>query len=59
MTWSPPVLHVTVDSAPSFVPRLFQRAGDSVTAIRLREATLEDAYFDLVGAGLSPGEARQ
>jgi ABC-2 type transport system ATP-binding protein len=49
LTWAPPVLHVTVDSAPAFVPRLFQAAGDSISGIRLREATLEDAYFDMVG----------
>jgi ABC-2 type transport system ATP-binding protein len=52
MTWSPPTLHLTVDSASAFVPRLFQSAGAAITAIRLREATLEDAYFDIVGAGL-------
>jgi ABC-2 type transport system ATP-binding protein len=56
ITWSPPVLHVTVDAASVFVPRLFQAAGDSITAIRLREATLEDAYFHLVGTGLMPEE---
>ncbi len=49
LTWAPPVLHATVDSAAAFVPRLFQSAGNSITAIRLREATLEDAYFDIVG----------
>ena len=54
LTWAPPVLHATVDSASTFVPRLFQAAGDSITAIRLREATLEDAYFDIVGAAMNP-----
>ena len=57
LTWAPPVLHATVDSASAFVPRLFQAAGDSITAIRLREATLEDAYFDIVGAAMdTPAE---
>lgn len=51
--WAPPVLHVTVDSAPVFVPRLFQLAGGRVRALRLREATLEDAYFDYSGAVIS------
>lgn len=56
--WAPPVLHVTVDSAAAFVPRLFQLQGDRVRAIRLREATLEDAYFDYAGAAISE-EGRQ
>ena len=55
VTSAPPVLHVTVDSAASFVPRLFQTAGERITSIRLREATLEDAYFDTVGAPLTGG----
>ena len=54
--WAPPLLHATVDSASSFVPRLFQVAGDTVTSVRLREATLEDAYFDIVGAALGSPE---
>ena len=44
---------VTVDAASAFVPRLFQIAGDAIRAIRIRESTLEDAYFDIVGASLS------
>lgn len=52
LRWAPPVLHATVDAASLFVPRLFQAAGDSITAIRLHEATLEDAYFDIVGGVL-------
>ncbi len=56
LTWAPPVLHVTVDSASTFVPRLFQEAGQSITGVRLREATLEDAYFDIVGASILPGK---
>ncbi len=55
LTWAPPVLHATVDSASTFVPRLFQAAGDTVTAVRLREASLEDAYFDIVGASIGEG----
>lgn len=56
LTWAPPVLHATVDSAAAFVPRLFQAAGESIAAIRLREATLEDAYFDIVGAAVDAPE---
>src|SRR2546426_4606868 len=55
LTWSPPVLHATVDSAATFVPHLFQTAGGHITSLRLRQATLEDAYFDIVGARLSSG----
>lgn len=53
--WAPPVLHVTVDDASTFAPRLFQLAGTRVRALRLREATLEDAYFDYAGAAISQG----
>ena len=56
LLWAPPVLHATVDSAAAFVPRLFQAAGDHISAIRLREATLEDAYFEIVGAALDAAE---
>ena len=66
LTWAHPNLHATVDSASAFVPRLFQIAsaiggsapggGDAIRAIRIRESTLEDAYFDIVGASLSDQE---
>ncbi len=56
LTWAPPVLHLTVDSASAFVPRLFQAAGTDITAVRLREATLEDAYFDIVGSAIASTE---
>ncbi len=56
LRWAPPVLHATVDSAAAFVPKLFQASGDQISAIRLREATLEDAYFDIVGARLDAPE---
>jgi ABC-type multidrug transport system ATPase subunit len=55
LTWALPLLHATVDSAASFVPRLFQAAGDSIVSVRLRESTLEDAYFDIVGAAVAEG----
>jgi ABC-type multidrug transport system ATPase subunit len=56
LVWAPPVLHATVDSAAAFAPRLFQAAGDHISTIRLREATLEDAYFEIVGATLDATE---
>jgi ABC-2 type transport system ATP-binding protein len=59
LTWSPPVLHATVDAASAFVPRLFATAGDGIRGVRIRESTLEDAYFDIVGAALSEAEAER
>jgi len=56
LTWAHPTLHATVDAASAFVPRLFQTAGDGIRAVRIRESTLEDAYFDIVGASLSGQE---
>jgi len=59
LTWAPPLLHATVDAAATFVPRLFQAAGGHIRSVRLREATLEDAYFDIVGDAISTeGEPR-
>ncbi|MEX0800542.1 MAG: ABC transporter ATP-binding protein [Dehalococcoidia bacterium] len=63
MRWSPPTLHATVDDASRFVPRLFALAGPAQTGarrggirgVRIRESTLEDAYFDIVGAAISGG----
>ncbi len=58
LTWAPPVLHVTVDSASAFIPELFRLAsgggGDRIRGIRVRESTLEDAYFQIVRLPLSP-----
>ena len=52
-------LHVTVDDASAFVPALFALAGSSgsngpggIAGIRIRESTLEDAYFQQVGVPL-------
>ncbi|MCH8813534.1 MAG: ABC transporter ATP-binding protein [Chloroflexi bacterium] len=56
LRWSSPLLHLTVDSAATFVPKLFQAAGASVSAVRVHEASLEDAYFDVVGSGLDGDE---
>jgi len=46
------VLHVSVEDAPSFVPRLFSTAGDAIRAVRIEPTSLEDAYFQLVGSSL-------
>lgn len=52
LRWSRPVLHATVDNASTFVPRLFQAAGSSISTVRVHEASLEDAYFNAVGRPL-------
>jgi ABC-2 type transport system ATP-binding protein len=54
--WTPPLLHITMDNAPTFVPRLFQAAGDRISVVRVHEASLEDAYFDAVGLPLDGSE---
>ncbi len=38
-------IHLTVDDAGAIVPELFSETPARITAIRVREATLEDAYF--------------
>lgn len=55
LRWSAPLLHATVDNASTFVPRLFQAAGDRISTVRVHEASLEDAYFDAVGRPLENG----
>lgn len=50
------VLHVTVDDASAFVPRLFQAGGTSIHTISIEPSTLEDAYFQVAGAALSQPE---
>jgi ABC-2 type transport system ATP-binding protein len=49
-------LHVTVDDVSAFVPRLFQAGGDGIRSLRIETSTLEDAYFQVAGAGLSAKE---
>ena len=44
-----PTLHLTVDRAASFVPTIFQRWGDEIVGIRIRESSLRDAWFQIVG----------
>lgn len=48
-TWAPPLLHLSVDRAADVVPRLFQMAGDGISSVHVHPATLEDAYFAIVG----------
>lgn len=42
-------LHLTVDHSAEIVPRLFQSYGSRITGIRIRESSLRDAWFQIVG----------
>lgn len=42
-------VHLTVDDAAAFVPRLFQLAPGAIRAVRIEASSLEDAYFQHVG----------
>ena len=53
VTAARPLLHATVDDASAFVPRLFALADGGIHAIRIEPSTLEDVYFQIVGAPLS------
>lgn len=48
-------VRVTVDDAGAFVPRLFELAPGQIRAVEIHRSTLEDAYFQHVGA---PARAR-
>ncbi|HXG36381.1 MAG TPA: ABC transporter ATP-binding protein, partial [Dehalococcoidia bacterium] len=49
VTVAPPLLHITVDNARTFLPQLFLLADDGICSIAIRESSLEDAYFQIVG----------
>ena len=42
-------IHITVDDASDFVPRLFALAPHAIRSIRIEQSSLEDAYFQHVG----------
>jgi ABC-2 type transport system ATP-binding protein len=48
------VTHVTVDAAAPFLARLFLEHGARVHGVQIEESTLEDAYFQIVGRGITP-----
>ena len=48
-------LHLTVDNSAEIVPRLFQTYGSQVTGIRIRESSLRDAWFKIVGHAIENG----
>jgi ABC-2 type transport system ATP-binding protein len=43
------VVHITVDDASVFVPRLFNLAPRAIRAVSIETSSLEDAYFQHVG----------
>ncbi len=45
-------LHLTVDSAAEIAPRLFQTFGAQISGLRIRESSLRDAWFQIVGRPL-------
>ena len=45
-------LHLTVDSSAEIVPLLFQQFGSRISGIRIRESSLRDAWFQIVGLPL-------
>jgi len=47
-------VHITVDDASAFVPRLFALAPHAIHSVRIEESSLEDAYFQHVGARARP-----
>lgn len=49
-------LLLTVDNAAEIVPLLFQRFGSQISAIRIRESSLRDAWFRIVGRPLTDGQ---
>jgi ABC-2 type transport system ATP-binding protein len=51
------VVHVTVDDARTFVPRLFAEGFTGIRELQIHESTLEDAFFDLTGASMSVSQA--
>lgn len=48
VTQSGDMVHVTVDDAPAFVPRLFDLAPGAIHSVSIEKSTLEDAYFQHV-----------
>ncbi len=46
-------LHLTVDHSAEIVPQLFQQYGSRITGIRIRESSLRDAWFQIVGRPLN------
>ncbi|MXX32296.1 MAG: ABC transporter ATP-binding protein [Chloroflexi bacterium] len=52
-------LHLTVDSSAEIVPLLFQHFGSRISGIRIRESSLRDAWFQIVGLPLDEHPTQQ
>ena len=59
VTCAPPIVHITVDDAATFVPQLFRLADGAIQGIRIRASSLEDAYFQWVGTPLQSGDREE
>ena len=46
-------LHLNVDNSATIVPRLFQTYGSEIAGLRIRESSLLDAWFQIVGRPLT------
>ncbi len=51
------VVHVTVDDASHFIPRLFALAPGAIRAVTVESSSLEDAYFQHVQRRVQPAPA--
>lgn len=51
--WTEDQLVLTVENSSEIVPQLFQRHGAQITACRIRESNLRDAWFQIVGRPLT------
>ncbi len=49
------LVHVTVDDASVFVPRVFELGGHAIRSVSIEQSSLEDAYFQYV-SGRTPAE---
>lgn len=52
-------LVLTVDNSAEIVPQLFQRFGSQIAGIRIRESSLRDAWFRLVGRPLTDNQGTE
>lgn len=56
LSFAEDTLHVTVDDAAAFIPRLFATGGRAIRAVSVEAASLEDAYFQHVARRASAPE---
>ncbi|MYA01072.1 MAG: ATP-binding cassette domain-containing protein [Chloroflexi bacterium] len=51
--WTEDQIVLTVEESSEIVPHLFQRYGSQIDGIRIRESSLRDAWFQIVGRPLT------